>query len=444
MLQFSRRDFLASSCLLSALGWSASGWFPAFAAQAASGKRRRHCILLWMTGGPSQMDTFDLKPGHANGGSFKEIQTQAPGLRFSEHFGGLARRANEIAVVRGLSTKEGDHGRGTYLMRTGQRPQGPIQYPAIGASLAKELGRPADSFPNYVSIAPYQAINPAAFGPGFLGPRYAPLTVAPTTRYRAAGPADASAYAELQVADLHPSAQLAADTVHDRLALWNALQDEFIAGKGKPRAPVAQDTVYRRALEMMDSSAARAFDLSAEADTVRSAYGVGVFGQACLMARRLVEQGVAFVEVSLGSFGGGSSWDTHSANFPTVKRLSQELDQAWSMLLAELKERGLLETTTVLWLGEFGRTPKINGQAGRDHFPAAWSCVFAGGGIRGGQAFGKTSSDGMTVESGKVDVGDVLSTLSQALGVEPQTENMTAMGRPVKIAEGRPIKDILV
>jgi Protein of unknown function (DUF1501) len=442
MSTIARRDFLTSSCLLSALGWSASGWLPAFAAGAASQPRRRHCILLWMTGGPTQTDTFDMKPGHENGGSFKEIATQAPGLRFSENFPGLARHGKEIAVVRSLSTKEGDHGRGTYLMRTGQRPLGPIAYPAIGASLAKEMGRPADSFPNYVSIAPYQAVNPSAFGPGFLGPRYAPLTVAAATRYRARA-ANSDAYAELQVSDLHPSAELKADTVRDRLVLWNALQEEFLQNKGKPPAPIAQDMVYRRALQMMDSSAARAFDLSSEPDSVRKAYGSGVFGQGCLMARRLVEQGVAFVEVSLGSFGGGASWDTHAGNFPIVKRLSQELDQGWSTLLTELKERGLLETTTILWLGEFGRTPKINGNAGRDHFPAAWSCVFAGGGIRGGQAFGKSSKDGMTVESGKVDVGDVLATLSQALGVEPQTENVTAMGRPVKIAEGHPIKEIL-
>ena len=154
-------------------------------------------------------------------------------------------------------------------------------------------------------------------------------------------------------------------------------------------------------------------DLSEESDAVRSAYGRGTFGQGCLMARRLVEQGVAFVEVTLGSIGGGSSWDTHAANFTTVKQLSGELDKAWSTLLTELNQRGLLETTTVLWLGEFGRTPKINGNAGRDHFPGAWSCVFAGGGIRGGQAYGKTTPDGMSVASGKVDVGDILATLAR-------------------------------
>jgi hypothetical protein len=444
MSHIDRRSFLAQSCLLSALGWSASGWFPAFAERVGSrAERRHHCILLWMTGGPTQTDTFDMKPGHANGGSFREIQTTAPGLRFSEHLSGLARHAKHLAVVRSLSTKEGDHGRGTYLMRTGQRPQGPIQYPAIGASLGKELGQPTDSFPNYVSIAPYRTISPAAFGPGFLGPRYGPLTVASANRYRPRGQNADAGYAELRVDDLTAPAHLSASAVHDRLELWNALQNDFLTRKGKPQAPIAQDTVYRRALEMMNSAAARAFDLSEEPDAVRTAYGRGTFGQGCLMARRLVEQGVACVEVSLGSFGGGPSWDTHSANFPTVKQLSEELDQGWSTLLTELEHRGLLETTTVLWLGEFGRTPKINGNAGRDHFPGAWSCVFAGGGIRGGQAHGKTTADGMSVASGKVDVGDVLATLAHSLGVPPTTENITSTGRPIKIAEGTPIHEIL-
>jgi Protein of unknown function (DUF1501) len=444
MSQIDRRNFLARSCFLSALGWSASGWLPAFAERIAQRtERRRHCILLWMSGGPSQMDTFDMKPGHANGGSFHEIQTAAPGLRFSEHLPGLAKHGKQIAVVRSLSTKEGDHGRGTYLMRTGQRPQGPIQYPAIGATLGKELGRPTDSFPNYVSIAPYQTINPAAFGPGFLGPRYGPLTVASATRYRPRGQNADTGYAELRVDDLTAPGHLSKEAVQDRLELWNALQNDFLDHKGKPRAPVAQDTVYRRALEMMNSAAARAFDLSEETDAVRSAYGRGTFGQGCLMARRLVEQGVGFVEVTLGSIGGGSSWDTHAANFTTVKQLSQELDKAWSTLLTELDQRGLLESTTVLWLGEFGRTPKINGNAGRDHFPGAWSCVFAGGGIHGGQAYGKTTPDGMSVASGKVDVGDILATLAQSLGVAPTTENITSMGRPIKVAEGTPIHDIL-
>jgi len=445
MSQFNRRRFLARSSMLGALGWSASGWLPLLADQvAAQAKQRRHCILLWMNGGPSQTDTFDMKPGHKNGGTFKEIETDAPGLRFSEHLPGLAKHGKHIAVVRSLSTKEGDHGRGTYLMRTGQRLGGPLRYPAIGASLSKELGDPADAFPNYVSVAPYRAVNQEAFGPGFLGPRHAPLTVASYNRFRSTDNDDDEAeYADLRVNDLQAPLDLDASTIRTRLELWQSLQDDFLTRKGRVGAARAQNTVYERALRMMESSAARAFDLSEESDTVRDAYGRGQFGQGCLMARRLVEQGIAFVEVSLGAFGGGRTWDTHTANFPTVKTLSEELDAGWSTLMTELEERGLLESTTILWMGEFGRTPGINGNSGRDHFPAAWSCVFAGGGIRGGQAYGKTTDDGMKVDDGKVDVGDILATLAQSLGVEPDTENITEIGRPIKIADGSPIKDLL-
>jgi hypothetical protein len=430
--------------MLTALGWSASGWLPALAEQvAAHSRERRHCILLWMNGGPTQTDTFDMKPGHANGGEFKEIETAAAGLRISEHFPGVAKHGQDIAVVRSLSTKEGDHGRGTYLMRTGHPPQGPVQYPAIGSSLSKQLGDPSDSFPNYVSIAPAQAINQEAFGPGFLGPQFAPLTVASYNRFRAGRNNDDADFADLRVDDLHSPADLEAGAIRARLDLWASLQDDFLTRKGRPPASIAQHTVYQRALQMMNSSASRAFDLSEEPAALRDAYGRGQFGQGCLMARRLVEQGIAFVEVSLGSLGATSTWDTHTANFTTVKQLSEELDKGWSMLMTDLKERGLLESTTILWMGEFGRTPKINDNAGRDHFPAAWSCVFAGGGIRGGQAFGKTSDDGMSVVDGKVDVGDVLATLAQALGVPPETENITPLGRPIKIAEGTPIEGIL-
>jgi hypothetical protein len=443
MSALNRRRFLARTAIASALGYSASGWFPALAAQAAAqGKPRRHCILLWMNGGPTQTDTFDMKPGHENGGEFKEIETAAPGLKFSEHLPGLAKHGQKLAVVRSLSTKEGDHGRGTYLMRTGHAPQGPLRYPAIGASLSKELGLPTDSFPNYVSIAPFQAVNQEAFSPGFLGPQYAPLTVASYNRFRARGGNDEGDYADLRVDDLQAPRDVDASSVKARLDLWSSLQGDFLARKGKAAAPIAQHTVYERALRMMDSGAAKAFDLSAEPDEVRNAYGRGQFGQGCLMARRLVEQGISFVEVTLGSLG-ADTWDTHQANFATVKSLSDQLDQAWSTLVTELEQRGLLESTTILWMGEFGRTPKINGNAGRDHFPAAWSCVFAGGGIRGGQVHGKTSPDGMTVEDGKVDVGDVLATLSAAVGIDPTHENITEMGRPIKVAEGTPIQSIL-
>ena len=187
---------------------------------------------------------------------------------------------------------------------------------------------------------------------------------------------------------------------------------------------------------MIHSEAAAAFDLSQEPAKVRESYGKGVFGQGCLLARRLVEHGVPFVEVSLSSSSAGSfGWDTHANNFEAVKALSAELDAGWASLMTDLAERGLLESTTIVWMGEFGRTPQINGQAGRDHFPRAWSCVLGGGGIAGGQAYGRTSADGMDIEEDPVEVTDVLATLCSALGVPPETENMSNTGRPIKIVE---------
>jgi hypothetical protein len=382
-----------------------------------------------------------MKPGHANGGEFKEAQTAVPGLRFSEHLPQLAKQADKLAIVRSLSTKEGDHGRGTYLVRTGHQPMGPIQYPSIGSSIAKELGRDDDAMPQNVSIGPFRAFSQSAFGPGFLGPKHAPLTVGAADNPQPQASADG--YAELRVDDLVPPAGIEPDQVKQRMELWRMLQTDFLATHRGP-SPIAHDTVYQRAVRLMNSSAAEAFDLSKESAAVRDAYGPGRFGQGCLMARRLIERGVSFVEVTLGDNAGNAiAWDTHQNNFATVKSLSEQLDAGWSTLMRELDERGLLASTTFLWIGEFGRTPQINAQGGRDHFPAAWSCVLGGAGIRGGQAYGRTSADGTTVEEGKVDIGDILTTLVTALGLDPAKQNLSPLGRPIAIAEGKAIKEIL-
>lgn len=443
---FDRRDFLRASGL-GLLGASASGWLHglgrAFAQELVQQGKTRHCILLWMTGGPSQLDTFDLKPGHENGGPFKEIETAAPGVRFSEHLPQLAKLADKLAIVRSLSTKEGDHGRGTHVMRTGHPPQGPVRHPSIGASLAMELGRDDAALPNYVSISPFRAFSQDAFGPGFLGPRHAPLTVAAADRPAAAAPANAQGFAELKVDDLQAPAGVTDSQLNTRLDLWHVLQGGFLKTHRGP-TPIAQNTLVERAVKLMRSDAVQAFDLAQEQDEVRERYGKGRFGQGCLLARRLVERGVPFIEVSLGSTANNAiGWDTHQDNFNGVKSLSGELDAGWATLLRELDERGLLASTTILWLGEFGRTPRINPQTGRDHFPAAWSCVFAGGGIRGGQVYGRTSADGMSVEEGKVDVAEILATFSSACGVAPDTSHVSDIGRPIKIAEGEPIRAIL-
>lgn len=448
----SRRDMLRTA-IASACGVGVSPWFSRIAAASAAEATGRHCILLWMTGGPSQLDTWDLKPAHENGGEFKEIETSVPGLKFSEHLPKLATMAEHLAILRGLSTKEGDHGRGTHLMHTGFAPGvGGIRYPTLGSLVSKELARPESELPNFVSVSPFRLFNAMAHESGFLGPAYAPLTVVGEEQQAPQLSADdilngttpmGSRFARLGVDDLRPPQSLASDRAKGRLDLLRSFEEDFVATH-RDQSTAAHRMVYERAVQLMNSEGGRAFDLSEEPDEVREKYGVGRFGQGCLLARRLVERGVPFVEVNLGSpDGGGVGWDTHADNFNAVKSLSSELDTAWLALMTELKERGLLERTTIVWMGEFGRTPVINGMTGRDHFPDAWSCVLAGGGIKGGQAYGRTSADGMTVEDGKVAVGDVLATICEAVSINPHKMNDSDIGRPIKIAEGEPIKDVL-
>jgi hypothetical protein len=323
---------------------------------------------------------------------------------------------------------------------------GVINYPSVAAALAKELGHADDSLPPYVSVGPNRGPGQGGFGPGFLGPKFAPLVVAGGSMYAPPSAPAPEGYAELKVDALRPVAGVTEAQAARRLDLWNALESSFLA-RHASASPNAHRTVYDNALRMIHSTAAQAFDLSQEPAQVRDSYGRGVFGQGCLLARRLIENGVPFVEVSLTSSSAGSfGWDTHANNFEAVKALSAELDAGWASLLTDLSDRGLLESTTIVWMGEFGRTPQINGQAGRDHFPSAWSCVLAGGGIAGGQAFGRTSADGMAIEEDPVGVTDVLATLCAALGVDPTTENTSNTGRPIKIvelADGAPIDKLL-
>ena len=323
-------------------GVSASRWFPLFADQLADDPRRsRRCILLWMSGGPSQTDTFDLKPDHENGGEFQEIQTVAPGLRFSEHLPKLAAMGDQLAVLRGVSTREGDHGRGTYLMRTGRPPMGPEKFPSIGASLAAHLGNGDLALPSYVSVGPYRAFNQEAFGPGFLGPRYGPLIVGAADIPGAMANA-ADGFPELKVQSLERSTGITEARMNRRLEIWEGIQSEFrathLAGAAKTHR-----TVYEGAVQLMTSQDAQAFDLSEEPVSLREEYGRTVFGQGCLLARRLVERGVAFVEVSLGRSSGGAGWDSHQDNFNAVRQLSADLDAGWATMMRDLADRGLLE-----------------------------------------------------------------------------------------------------
>ncbi|MCA9139456.1 MAG: DUF1501 domain-containing protein [Planctomycetales bacterium] len=405
----------------------------ATAANEVARNDQRHCVLLWMSGGPSQMDTFDMKPNHKNGGSFKEVATKVPGIRFSEHLPKLGAQSDRLAILQGMSTKEGDHERGTTVMRTGHMTGGPVKYPAIGCSLSKALQNPQSRLPGYVTIASGPFAR-ASLSPGFLGPKYAATSVS------VSGPPAANGFAELRVDHMQPHASVGPSRFADRLAIWQSMQESFLRTRSSPNV-VAQDTVYRSAIDMLGSDAKDAFDLSGETDAVRESYGRGTFGQGCLMARRLIERGVPLVEVTLGD---GLGWDTHANNFDQVKQLSAQLDAGWATLMTELSDRGLLEKTTILWAGEFGRTPVINSNGGRDHFPQAFSCVLAGGGVAGGQVYGSTGTDGMEVTDGKIDQQNLLATVCGALGVDPATENIAEGGRPVAIAEGAMIEQVLL
>jgi hypothetical protein len=440
----SRRDWLRLSTA-GVLGTSLSGWLEALAADTADHpERRRACILLWMNGGPSQLDTFDLKPGHANGGPFKEIATSVPGIRISQHLPRLARFMDRMAIVRSMSTKEGDHGRATFLLHTGYLPQGSIQFPPLGSLVAKELGSERSALPNFVSIAPYRDFSQAAYGSGFLGPQYAPLVVGDRTQMPGQQQRPDSYEQALKVEDLATPDEVSAAQAGARIGLLGDLERDFVA-RHPGTGPRSHQTAYDRAVRLMRTAASKAFHLDQESPALRDAYGRNLFGQGCLLARRLVERGVPFVEVTLGDANGTAGWDTHQQNFDIVQRLSQVLDPAWATLMEDLRSRGLLDTTLIVWMGEFGRTPQINQSAGRDHYPNAWSTVLAGGGIRGGQVIGRTSADGTTVEERPVSVPDLLATVCQALGIDPLKPNMSNVGRPIRIVdkEAHPLQEIL-
>ena len=414
----SRRDLLK----LSAAGvaaTSASGWLHTLAAHAAqTGTKHKACILLWMEGGPSHKDTFDLKPGTKDGGEFRPIPTSAPGVTISEHMPKLARQMHHAAVLRGMSTSEGAHGRARYYLHTGYKEGvGGIVHPSMGAIVSAEIGREDSAMPNFV------AVGRGNYGAGFLGARHQPLIVASPAR---------------GVDNLRPL--VPGQQFDQRVGLLEGMENSFFrdyqAGAGRDH-----QTTYRRAVTLMQSREAKAFDLSREPEGSRASYGSGAFADGCLLARRLVEVGVPFVEVTLGG------WDTHQNNFDRVKKLSQQIDTPMSALLTDLKQRGLLDSTLVVWMGEFGRTPRINkrgAKPGRDHYPRAWSTVLFGGGIKGGQAVGRTDREGATVVERPVSALDFMATICQILKIDYNKQNHTPNGRPIRIVErgAKPIKEV--
>ncbi|WP_010585069.1 DUF1501 domain-containing protein [Schlesneria paludicola] len=422
----SRRDWLRAAAIgIGSAAGSMSGWLGALANDAPR-KPLKSVIVLWMNGGPATIDLWDLKPENPNGGPFRPIETAAPGLLIGEHLPKLAPYGKDLAIVRSMSTKEGDHERASFLLRTGYTPVGAIQFPSVGAVLAKELRTESNDLPNFVSVAPTRYAE--SLSGGFLGPQHDPLVLGDS-----ASPADG-----LKVADLNRGANVTEISQSSRLSILKDMDRRFAVTRNSAVTASIQSATDR-AVRLMRPEAAAAFNLEEETAQTRAAYGNGQFGQGVLLARRLVECGVPFVEVTL------DGWDTHQNNFERVRDLCGTLDAAFSSLLSDLKSRGLLESTLVVCQGEFGRTPKINNNTGRDHWPASWAVALAGGGLQTGKTIGSTNEDGTTVADQRVSAPDLIATIAKSVGVDPQKQNMSNVGRPIRVAapDAKPILELL-
>ena len=443
--QFSRRDWLTASAA-TMMGVSFSGWLPQLA-QAASRSAKfrdespKSCILLWMSGGPSQLDTFDPKPDHKNGGPVKAISTAVTGVQISESLPGIAKQMKDLAIIRDMNSGEGDHGRGSQLMLTGFKPNPSTAYPSLGSLLSKELGSTDSELPSYISLSSGRRPGQVG-GPGFLGPQFGPLVVSGNSD-------NPSARANLSIENLAPPQGVTKSTMSRRFDNLNFLQSEF-GKRCDSSAAAAHRANAERAERMIESQAKNAFRLDEESAEVREAYGRNRFGQGCLLARRLVERGVRFVEVELSGVRGTDllGWDTHSGNFDRVDDLCGVLDPAWSTLMNDLRDRKMLESTLVVWMGEFGRTPLINNNTGRDHWSSGWSAVLGGAGIKGGQVVGDTGKDGMRLQNKPKEgtsVPDLHATICAALGIDHKKENYTPDERPIALVDegGKPIKKLI-
>jgi hypothetical protein len=417
-----RRGFLGT------LGVSAAGFAgmtalnalqtPALAAELK--KQQKRCILLWLAGGSSQLETWDPKPGAPTGGPFRAIPTAVPGTHVSELMPKMAARIKDTCIIRSLNTKDGDHGRGASLMMRGRRDEPNLRYPDLGAVLARELGRADSQVPDYVSFyssteGRYTPLGSA----GFLGSRYAPMELTKgNTPENITLPAGMS------------------DLDHrERGDLRDLLSKEFARGRESSTLG-SHNEAYHRVRGLMASE--KLFDISREPEKVRQRYGPTQFGEQALIARRLAEAGVPFVRVAR------AWWDSHGQNFETHQELVPELDHVMATLLDDLRERGLLENTLVITLAEFGRTPSINQSLGRDHFATAWSATLSGCGAKGGAVWGKTDAKGERVVDGQIGAAELFATIYAALGINPQ-KNYYVGSRPVPLTDPgtKPLKAVL-
>ena len=409
--EINRRTALTAGSVgaLSMLNWK----LPIIANAAQIKANAKSCILLWMGGGPSQFETWDPKSGHSNGGETQSVQTSIPGVNLAMGLKETASIADELCIIRSMNGPEGSHPRASYVTQTGYLPTASVKYPAIGSHVAQHLGDADANLPSFVRIGNTRNTAKA----GLLGVDFDPFLLSSAER----------------LPD-NTQIQTTESRYKRRLGLLNQLEDDA-SDDGSKKAVIANRKLYGKASRMILSPEMDAFDLSKESPSSREAYGDGSFAAGCLMARRLVETGVTFVEVA------SSNWDTHFDNFSRTTDLCTEVDLPFAQLVRDLKQRGMLDSTLVVWLGEFGRTPRINGRGGRDHYPRAYSMAMAGCGIKGGQVIGQTDDGGVEITDRPVKVNDLLHTLYTVLGVEPEFENLSSIGRPIKIVENGSLID---
>jgi hypothetical protein len=370
----------------------------------------KRMIVLYMAGGATQFETWAPKrKGSPNMGEAEPVNTSVEGIEVGSYFPRVAKTMDEICLVRSVTTREGNHDRGRYLMHTGYVPNPTVVHPGLGSYVAAEIGDTSSVLPNFVSIGGSQ-------GAGYLGVEWDPFVVQNASQ---------------PVENLTPPPNIDQRRRDSRLSLLDRLNREFEGDRGDD-AVAPHRNMFERAKRLMDTSKNRAFDVSEEPDSVQKLYGETAFGKGCIVARRLLEQGVKVVEVSLGG------WDTHNNEHGAVKALSDALDPAFSGLVKDLKDRGMLQETLVYWFTEFGRGPRLgdggNGPGGRGHYPQAFSVAFAGGGVRGGRVIGATDPDGVAVTERPVLVQELHASVCHSLGID-QDKTRFAGRRPMRLVD---------
>jgi hypothetical protein len=407
------------SWMFTAAGAGLSFLLPPLSAKAAErrgAERSKSLLTVWLAGGPSQLETWDPHPGGPNGGPTQAIATSIPELSIADGYPQTAEVIGSLSVIRSLVSKEGDHERGTYHLRTGYRPDPSVRHPSLGSLLVHELP------PEGLEVPPHVAIDGGQWPPrgGFLGDEF--------DAFRIGNPGGPIANASAGVAD---------ERQRRRLEGLDVLARSFSVGRPVAERRTLHRQTTRDALTLMSSAQLKAFEIDDEPAEARAAYGGDRFGKSCLVARRLIETGVRAVEITLDGF------DSHANNFDVHRDKAAILDPALAMLIKDLKSRDLLSSTVVLVLGEFGRTPKINPFDGRDHWPKGFSCLLGGGGLAAGRVIGATDPEGIKDPEHPVPIADLFATILTAFELDPAKELLSPIGRPLKLADGSPVAELL-